>query len=74
MRYHQPMNGDDLKDWRERLKLSKAEASRLLGCSRRAFGEWEAGRNRIPEYISLACAAVAYGLPPIGKGRNNDGD
>jgi len=56
-----------LTQWRQRLGLSQAEAARRLGCSRRAYGQYEAGQSRIPQYIALAAAAVAYGLPPMGK-------
>lgn len=59
------MTGESLTAWRERLHLSKVEAASLLGCSRNALAGWEAGRYPVPEYIALACAAIAHGLPPI---------
>jgi transcriptional regulator with XRE-family HTH domain len=51
--------------WRERLGFNQSEAARRLGCSRNAYLNWETGRSRIPLYVALACAAIAYGLPPI---------
>ncbi len=47
---------------------------RGLGLTRKAFGErievsqdrlrrWLSGEQPIPRHISLACAALAYGLP-----------
>jgi DNA-binding XRE family transcriptional regulator len=59
------MTATSLIEWRERLGLNKSEAALRLGVSRRAYGAYEAGENRIPLYIALACAAVANGLPPM---------
>ena len=54
--------------WRVRLYGERGQkaAADALGCSRTAFRQWEAGTNKIPLYIALACAALAQGLPPIG--------
>jgi transcriptional regulator with XRE-family HTH domain len=60
------MTPSTLLAWRERLGFNRAEAARKLGLSRNTYCAYEAGINRIPLYIALACAAVAYGLPPIG--------
>lgn len=50
--------------WRERLGLTRIEAARRLGLSRNGYSAYETGKNRIPQYIALACAAIAFGLPP----------
>ena len=52
-------------DWRSRLGLNKSKAALALGCSRNVVIGYEDGSRKIPRYIALACAALAYGLPPI---------
>lgn len=59
------MTAASLTAWRERLHLNRAEAALKLGCSRNALAGWEAGRHPVPDYIALACAALAHGLPAI---------
>lgn len=60
------MTADDLKAWRERLKLTRASAARELGASPMTYRGWEQGKCPIPRYIGLACSAVAMGLVPWG--------
>jgi transcriptional regulator with XRE-family HTH domain len=60
------MTSDDLKEWRERLKLSLDKAAKELGCSKSTLIAYERGR-RIPHYIALACAAYALGVKAIGS-------
>ncbi|NEI70992.1 helix-turn-helix domain-containing protein [Rhizobium lusitanum] len=57
------MTAFDLTEWRNRLRLSQASAATALGCSKTSIVCWEKGQP-IPRYIALACAAIAYGLPP----------
>lgn len=52
--------------WRKRLAYTQSQAAAALGVSLRTVQEWEGGRTAIPNLAPLACAAVAYGLPPIG--------
>jgi len=59
------MSAASLTSWRERLGLNKSEAALRLGLSRNAYSAYEAGERRIPLYIALACAALAYGLAPM---------
>jgi DNA-binding XRE family transcriptional regulator len=59
------MTGRDLKEWRERLNLTQAEAAAAIGCSRRAIQAWEAKPDKIvPKWLAMAVGAVSYGLPP----------
>jgi len=52
--------------WRERLGIrSQAAAARMLGVARNTYAGYESGSQPIPLYIALACAAIAFGLPPI---------
>lgn len=58
------MTPKSLTAWRDRLGLNKSQAAKALGLSRNGLEAYEKGRTRIPHYIALACAALAYGLPP----------
>lgn len=58
------MTAADLTAWRTTLGVSRAEASRRLGIAENTLAAYESGRTRIPLYVALACAALAYGLPP----------
>lgn len=51
--------------WRERLGLNKTELAVKFGVSRNVVIKWEDGRSEIPDAIAYACAAIAYGLPPL---------
>jgi transcriptional regulator with XRE-family HTH domain len=53
----------DLEAWRAQKNLSIREACRLLDVSQDRWRRWMAG-GRIPAHIALACAALAFGLPP----------
>lgn len=57
------MTPSDFTAWRAHLGLSRAEAARRLGCGINQPQIWEEGKTPIPEYIALACAAIAFGLP-----------
>lgn len=52
--------------WRQRLGLTKTEAATALGLSPNMPRVYERGDTSIPRYIALACAAVSYGLQPMG--------
>ncbi len=58
------MTGAALKEWRLRMRLRVMDAADRLGVSRDTYGRLER-RTRVPRYIQLACAALAYGLPPM---------
>lgn len=62
------MTPRQLREWRESLPgkddkpVSIAEAGRLLNNTpANSYGDWEAGRRRIPRMLPLACLAVANG-------------
>lgn len=58
------MTPTQLRDWRERLNLSQQRAASELGLSLRGYQNYESGERKIRRHIALACAAVAFGLPP----------
>lgn len=58
------MTPQTFRSWRKRLHLTQREAGDLLGLSREAIVDIEAGRTPIRRAIALACAAIAQGLPP----------
>ena len=60
------MTHSDFLATRQRLGMSRAAFCRALGLSQNAGTAYEHGRKRIPRYIALACAALLYGLPPVG--------
>jgi putative transcriptional regulator len=39
------ITADEIKDLRERLKITQAELGERLGLSREAVAQWETGRN-----------------------------
>lgn len=60
------MTGAELIAWRRRMGLNKTQAAKLLGSNRVTLANYEGGRAEVPRYIALACAALSFGLPPIG--------
>ena len=64
------MTPTDLTAWRQRLGLTKGQAAEALGVSYSMYRYYERGARHdgtpvyIPYTVALACAAVAYGLPP----------
>ena len=59
------MSSAALIAWRERLGLNRVKAAKALGIARNTLAAYEADKREIPLYIALACAALAYGLPPL---------
>lgn len=59
------MTGRDLKEWRERMKMTQADAAEAIGCSRRSIQQWEKDPDKdVPKWLAMAVGAVSYGLPP----------
>jgi transcriptional regulator with XRE-family HTH domain len=65
LRYYALMQAASLTALRKRLKLTKSAFAIKLGIGRRSLGQYEAEERPIPHYIALACAAIAFGLPPM---------
>lgn len=61
------LSGATLVAWRDRMGFSQREACDQLGCSRGAWAGWETGKQPVPRYIGLACAALALGMKPYGE-------
>jgi transcriptional regulator with XRE-family HTH domain len=59
-------NPNWLEAWRLGRKMSKREACRALGIAFNTLATYEADASKIPLSIRLACAAIAYGLRPMG--------
>ena len=51
----------------QRLGISRAELCRQIGIAPNSGTAYALGRQPIPLTVALACAAVAYGIPPLGK-------
>lgn len=60
------MTPETFRAWRKRLNLKQREAADRLGVSPSTVQKWEGGQSPIPDLAPLACAAVAFGLPPYG--------
>jgi transcriptional regulator with XRE-family HTH domain len=58
------MTRTDFIDWRKRLGINRAEASRRLGIAPNTVTAYEHGRSPIPRVVALACMALVNGLPP----------
>ena len=64
------MTGEDFQEWLDRMDLSGLEAARRLGCSKNSILVYRT--KGAPEYIGLACAALAASLPPWTKAEKPD--
>lgn len=56
------MTADDFNAWLDHMGISGLEAGRRLGVSKDTVTKYK--RGGAPAYIGLACAALAFGLPP----------
>ncbi len=61
------MTKDDLKAWRERMRMSKVEVAKLFDVHPATVGRWEDGSVAIPGTVPLAAAAISNGWPPETK-------
>jgi DNA-binding transcriptional regulator YiaG len=55
-----------LKQWRERLKISQAEASSKLGVPVRTYQQWEQGRQS-PRGLALTVIVEKIGNSPTTR-------
>lgn len=60
------MTPDDFTALHQRLGMSRAALCRELGIAPNTGTAYALGRQPIPRYIALACAAIAFNLPPYG--------
>jgi transcriptional regulator with XRE-family HTH domain len=58
------MTSEDFTAWRTGLGLKQKEAADRLGLAANTVRKYERGEADIPLYVSLACAAISYNLPP----------
>lgn len=54
----------DLAHFLDERRLTRNELCGALGVSKDRLRRWLSGEQPIPRHISLALAAMAYGLPP----------
>jgi DNA-binding transcriptional regulator YiaG len=61
------MNGDELKNWRQKWQVTQGALAGLLGVHRVTIAKWEAGTRGIPPFLHLALEALENRLKE-GKG------
>ncbi len=54
------MTGAELRDIRNRLGFTVAEAAVMFGCDERTIKRWQAGHTPVPESVALALRALLY--------------
>ncbi|PIE07539.1 MAG: hypothetical protein CSA74_06950 [Rhodobacterales bacterium] len=59
------MTADDFNAWMDHMGFSGLEAARQLGIGKNTVPTYR--REGAPKHIALACAALAFGLPPWRK-------
>lgn len=60
------MTGTDLQQWRARMGLNVKAAAEKLGVDPDTYSRLER-RELLDTRTALACAALAYGLKPMGE-------
>lgn len=64
-----PADARGLTAWRKRRRLNRGQLAEVIGCGINRPKQLEEGRSPITLEFRLACAAIAYGLPPIDFAR-----
>lgn len=64
------MSADDFNAWLDHMGISGLEAARRLGVSKNTVPRYKI--EGAPLHIGLACAALAFGLPPWRKVESDD--
>lgn len=67
------MSEIDFRSWLQTMgrggrALSDRQAAESLGSSRSTVRGYREGAVKIPRHVALACAALAFGLPPWRRG------
>jgi len=60
------MTSADFITLHERLNISRAELCRRIGIAPNTGTTYALGRKAIPHVVAMACAALAFNLPPYG--------
>lgn len=60
------MTASDFIALQQRLGISRGELCRRIGIAPNSGTAYALGRKPIPLTVALACAAVAFNLPPYG--------
>ena len=56
--YNIYMNGSELKEWRQKQKLTQGGLADLLGVHRVTIAKWEGETRGIPPFLNLALAGL----------------
>lgn len=59
------MTPERFQTWQTDRRLSDTMTALALGMTRATVARYAKGKTKIPFYVSLACAAISFGLPPI---------
>jgi len=54
------VTGKELKEWRQRHRLTQVELAQMLGVIRVTVARWEGGTRGIPPFLPLALEALEY--------------
>ena len=68
--YIESMEGNELRNWRQKNGFSQGQLARVLGVDVMTVSRWERGVREIPSFLHLALAYLELkGKEPISKKR-----